>query len=415
MISLFQNSSRQKAENNIEEKPLEDDRERTTLKLQGELDVRNAVLNFVLAHMELINFQTTLKVRQVAESVWNLSSMGEQLSASTEEMLAVHSELNRNVQETTKNSVSIISELKASSKQGDAIQQQIKENSKSMEMFKGELLKMNEVYKSITAIADQTKLLSLNALIVAAHAGEYGKGFNVVAGEVGKLANQSKVSMENMIGIHKGIDERSVTMINSLQSIDSYFDGYIEGVKEEVTSLDNYKHRLEEAADGINQLVQTNEEDAKAIEKLAEIAVNLSTTSDFSEIITSQVTDMITTIMPTLVKPNEQTVISQLAGRLVDHAQYLRGTIAKAGTKTKLKTDKECEFGKWYFANYPTYKHINYYVEIEEPHRQFHKVAQALVDDCTEKNLEETINCSLHILDAFMKLIHYLITEEQES
>ena len=57
-----------------------------------------------------------------------------------------------------------------------------------------DMKEIRKIVKVIVDIAEQTNLLSLNASIEAARAGEAGKGFEVVAGEVKKLADQSKRS-----------------------------------------------------------------------------------------------------------------------------------------------------------------------------------------------------------------------------
>lgn len=61
--------------------------------------------------------------------------------------------------------------------------------------------KINVLANTIMEIADQTGLLALNASIEAARAGEAGRGFNVVASEIGNLANQSAATVKNITKI----------------------------------------------------------------------------------------------------------------------------------------------------------------------------------------------------------------------
>ncbi|MFJ3386262.1 methyl-accepting chemotaxis protein [Lysinibacillus sp. NPDC086135] len=168
---------------------------------QESIDVKNAILDFVLAHMELINFQTALKVQNVSTSVGDISAMSEEMSSNTEEMLAVEQNVNANIQEIKQHSLLLVEEMESSISKGEMVQELLAKGAHSTEQLKNEMTKIDDIGKGVTGIADQTQLLSLNASIEAARAGEHGNGFNVVAMEVGKLANSSKGSLQEMTKI----------------------------------------------------------------------------------------------------------------------------------------------------------------------------------------------------------------------
>ena len=88
---------------------------------------------------------------------------------------------------------------------------------------------INLVVTTITKVADQTNLLSINAAIEAEKAGEYGLGFLVVAREIRRLADQTAVAT---LDIERMVKEMQYSVSAGVMEMDKFSEQVRQGVGE---------------------------------------------------------------------------------------------------------------------------------------------------------------------------------------
>ncbi|HWY77848.1 MAG TPA: methyl-accepting chemotaxis protein [Verrucomicrobiae bacterium] len=242
---------------------------------------------------------------EIAATTAEIGATSKQISATSRELVKTMNEVNDVAEDTAQ----VAGSGQAAINSMEATMRQIMEASGSitakLAVLNEKTGNINSVVTTITKVADQTNLLSLNAAIEAEKAGEYGLGFAVVAMEIRRLADQTAVAtydIEKMVKemrsavsagvmgmdkfseeVRRGVEEiRQIStqlaqIIHQVQALTPRFQLVNEGMQSQATGAHQISETLTQLSDAARQTAESLRQSNQAIEQLNEAARGLQT------------------------------------------------------------------------------------------------------------------------------------------
>jgi methyl-accepting chemotaxis protein WspA len=270
-------------------------------------DLRSLIGKIQRSSITLLSTATEISAasRQQEQAVFDYSASTNQAAAAVNQISATSHELLKTmneINEVASHTASMASTGQESLSFMDQTMRQLAEStgsiSSKLSVISERAANINLVVTTITKVADQTNLLSINAAIEAEKAGEYGLGFLVVAREIRRLADQTAVAtldieriikemqysvsagvmemdkfsehVRNVVGEVGQIGGQLGQIINGTQGLHERFDQVTEGMRVQSQGAGQIREAMARLTEAANQTSTSLREFNKATDRLRE-------------------------------------------------------------------------------------------------------------------------------------------------
>ncbi len=279
-------------------------------KLQNSFRSMNRGLAALIKQVQKSGIQITASATQIAASGKQLEATVNEQAASTNEVVATAKEiaatsgkLVKTMDEVAHMSESTAREASVGQKELTRMENTMKQLGNSTSFISTKLgiisekaNNINSIVTTITKVADQTNLLSLNAAIEAEKAGEYGMGFAVVAREIRRLADQTAVAT---LDIENMVKEMQSAVYTGVMEMDKFSNEVSRGMEDirnigvQLAQIIQQVQSLTPRFDSVNRGMEAQSEGAQQIsETMAQLAETSMQTADALREINSSIAQL---------------------------------------------------------------------------------------------------------------------------
>lgn len=330
-------------------------------------------------------------LRDMNQQTQCLAATAEEMSVIAETINAVTDAAAADAQTAAANVAAVVRAVDRADSGMDRIARTLRASEARLEVLRGEAEGMTAMLSSIDAIACQTRMLALNAMIEAARAGAAGGGFQIVATEVRRLADQASAAT---IGIRERVGAVQAEMRAMTQALDETHVAVAGGVDDLAAAragmgalgadVAGISARMGEIAVAISQQSAATTQVAAAANTHADHAERSVVAVNATIAAMNRTTSVLRERLNHIAAMNLPGAMLWLAKS--DHVFWKRHVSqVVAGLSpadaTALTDHHHCRFGRWYDAvTDETLLADPAFVALPGPHAAVHRHGQAAVD-----------------------------------
>lgn len=259
-------------------------------------------------------------MRQVEDAEECLKKMGE-LSVKISDVSGGTMDIQKTselAREAAGNGIKVVSEFREESNATRDIVQLVITDIDHLEEQSRRIEKMVDI---INEIASQTNLLSLNASIEAARAGDAGKGFSVVADEIRKLADQSMKAVKQIEDVVNQIKSKTKDTVISAKSAETIISGQADAIHNTVEMFNSINGYVEKMNSGLAKITGSMKEMDELKERTLESIASITLVAEQSAATAEEVSATVNCQLESINSLNEA------SGDLVNDAKQLEQEI----------------------------------------------------------------------------------------